>query len=42
MIGAAVFYFHYVHSFWTGVLAICKAIVWPAMVTYKALEFLYR
>lgn len=38
-IGAAVYYLQQSTSFWTGVLAILKAIVWPAFLVYKLLGF---
>jgi hypothetical protein len=40
MIGAAVYYIQNAQSFWDGVLGILKAIVWPAFLVYKLLEFL--
>ena len=39
-IGALVYYLQQATSFWTGVLGLLKAIVWPAMLIYKLLEFL--
>lgn len=36
-IGAAIYYLQQSTSFWTGVLAILKAIVWPAFLVYKLL-----
>lgn len=39
-IGAVVYYFQHADSFWVGVLGLLKAIVWPAMLAYKMLEFL--
>jgi hypothetical protein len=38
-IGAAVYYLQHVATFWEGVLGILKAIVWPALLAYKLLEF---
>ncbi len=38
-IGAAVYYIQQAASFWEGVLGVLKALVWPAMLVYKALEF---
>jgi hypothetical protein len=38
-IGAAVYYLQQSTSFWTGVLAILKALVWPAFLVYKLLGF---
>lgn len=34
-IGAAVYYLQQSSDFWMGVLAILKALVWPAMLIYK-------
>ena len=39
-IGAAVYYIMHATTFWTGVLGFLKAIVWPAMLVFKLLEFL--
>lgn len=38
-IGAAVYYIQSATSFWTGVLGILKAIVWPAFLVHKLLGF---
>lgn len=40
IVGAAVYFFQNVATFWGGVLAILKALVWPAFVIYKVLEIL--
>lgn len=40
IVGAAVYFFQNVATFWGGVLAILKAFVWPAFVIYKVLEIL--
>jgi len=40
LIGALVYYLQHAATFWIGVLGFFKAIVWPAMVVYKLLEFL--
>ncbi|NQV00667.1 MAG: hypothetical protein HQ537_00890 [Parcubacteria group bacterium] len=40
LIGAAIYFIQNATSFWAGVLGILKAIVWPAFVIYKLLEFL--
>ena len=34
-IGAAVYYLQQATGFWPGVLAILKALVWPAFLVYK-------
>ncbi|MFH1185867.1 MAG: hypothetical protein V1755_12645 [Chloroflexota bacterium] len=39
-IGAAVFYIQHATTFVMGLVGLLKAIVWPAMVVYKLLEFL--
>lgn len=39
-IGAAVYYVTTATGFWMGVLGILKAIVWPAMLVYKAMAAL--
>jgi hypothetical protein len=36
-IGAAVYYIAHSTSFWSGVLGILKAIVWPAFLVYHLL-----
>ncbi len=36
-IGAAVYYIQSATSFWTGVLGILKAIVWPVFLVYRLL-----
>lgn len=38
-IGAAIYFIQHAETFWIGVLGILKAIVWPAILVYKALEF---
>ena len=37
MIGAAVFYIQQSETFWAGVVALLKAIVWPAFLVYHLL-----
>ncbi len=39
-IGAAVYYIQHATSFMSGVVGVLKAMVWPAMLIYKALELL--
>ena len=36
-IGAAVYYLQQSTTFWSGVLGILKALVWPAFLVYKLL-----
>lgn len=38
-IGACIYFVMQATSFWMGVLGILKAIVWPALIVFKALEF---
>jgi len=37
-VGALVYYISSAESFWMGVLGVLKAIIWPAMLIYQALE----
>jgi hypothetical protein len=39
-IGAAVYFIQHSANFWQGALGILKALVWPAVLMYKLLEFL--
>jgi hypothetical protein len=39
-LGALVYYIQHATTFWEGVLGVCKAIFWPAMLIYQALESL--
>jgi hypothetical protein len=41
MIGVAVYYIQQVSGFWPIVLAILKAIVWPAFLLYKVFTLLH-
>jgi len=38
-VGAAVYYLQQSTTFWTGVVGILKALVWPAFLAYKLLGF---
>jgi len=40
LIGAAVYFLPHATSFWLGVLAFLKALVWPAILVYEALKAL--
>lgn len=40
LVGAAVFFIQNADTFSAGVMGVLKALVWPAFVVYKALEFL--
>ncbi len=39
-VGAAIYFIQHAATFWLGVLGFLKALVWPALVIYKMLEFL--
>lgn len=39
-LGAAVYYIQHATSFWNGALGILKALIWPALLIYKAIELL--
>ena len=41
LIGAMVYFIQHASSFWAGALGILEAIIWPAIVVYKLLEFLH-
>lgn len=38
-IGSVYYYIQHATDFWNGALGILKALVWPAIIVYKALEF---
>lgn len=40
VIGAMVYYFQQATTFWEGIMAIFKAMFWPAMILYRVLELL--
>ncbi|MFA5815964.1 MAG: hypothetical protein WC865_10130 [Bacteroidales bacterium] len=40
LIGAAVYFIGHAVTFWAGVLGFLKAIIWPAILVFKALEYL--
>ena len=40
LIGAAVYFISQATSFWTGVIGVIKALVWPAIIVYEALKSL--
>lgn len=40
LIGAAIYFIQQATTFWMGVLGLLKAIVWPAFVVYRLLEYL--
>ena len=39
-VGAAIYYISHSTSFWTGVLGVLKALVWPAFLVYEMLKYL--
>lgn len=39
-VGAAIYFIQHADTFWTGVLGILKALVWPALLIYKLIGFL--
>lgn len=41
LIGAAIYYIQNASGFWPVILAILKAIVWPAFFVYDILKFLH-
>jgi len=40
LIGALVYYVGHADGFWSVILGILKALVWPAFVVYELLKFL--
>jgi len=38
-VGALIYFIQHADTFWIGVLGFFKALVWPAIVIYKVLEF---
>jgi len=41
LVGAAVYYLQHVTTFWQGVMAILRALVWPALLIYKIFGMLH-
>ena len=41
VVGTAIYYVQNAVGFWDGVLGIIKAMFWPAVVMYRAMEFLH-
>ena len=39
-IGAVVYFLQHANSFQNGVIGFLKALIWPALLVYKALELL--
>lgn len=40
LVGALIYYIQHADSFLVGVVGVLKALVWPAMLIYKLLDFL--
>jgi len=40
LIGALVYFIQNAETFWMGAIGVLKALVWPAFIVYKLLEFL--
>lgn len=40
LIGAAVYFIMHATTFWGGVLGFLKAIIWPAIIVFEALQSL--
>ncbi|MGA7721059.1 MAG: hypothetical protein WCA84_07765 [Ignavibacteriaceae bacterium] len=40
LIGAAIYFIQHSATFLAGVIGILKAVIWPAIIVYKFLEFL--
>jgi hypothetical protein len=40
-VGAAIYFVHQASGFWAVILALLKAIVWPAYVLYHVLQLLH-
>jgi len=40
MIGSAVYFIQQIHGFWLVILALLKALVWPAFLIYDLFKFL--
>lgn len=40
-VGAAIYFIGQASTFWLGALGILKALVWPAFLTYYALQTLH-
>ncbi len=39
-VGAAIYFIQHATTFWEGLLGFVKALVWPAVLIYKLLEYL--
>lgn len=38
-LGAAVYFVQHAATFWMAIAGVIKALVWPALIVYKVLEF---
>ncbi|MBI5151620.1 MAG: hypothetical protein HZA34_03540 [Candidatus Pacebacteria bacterium] len=38
-LGSVVYFIQHATTFWEGVLGVGKAVIWPALLAYKLLEF---
>ena len=39
-IGAVIYFIQHADTFWMGVYGVLKAMIWPAILAYKLLEYL--
>jgi hypothetical protein len=39
-VGAAIYFIIQATSFWTGVIGVLKAIVWPAIMVYELFKYI--
>jgi hypothetical protein len=39
-LGTLVYYIQHASTFWLGIVGFLKALVWPAFLVYKLMEFL--
>lgn len=42
IIGAGIYFISNAAGFWSGVIGILKAIIWPAFMVYEAFKYLYQ
>lgn len=40
IIGTGIYYVSTATSFWTGILGILKALIWPTILTYEILKYI--
>lgn len=41
IVGAAIYFVGHSAGFWSGVVGLLKAFIWPLFVTYRALDLLH-